>query len=51
MRRHLRTAITDGGGQKHTLARDEEIKRGLRTPNTHGGKQKHTPTRDEIKGG
>ena len=48
----LRTANTDGAGQKHTLARDEETKGGLRTANTDGAGQKHTPTRDEeTKGG
>ena len=48
----MRTANTDGGGQKHTLSRGEETKGGLRTANTDGGGQKHPPSRDEeTKGG
>ena len=48
----LRTANTDGGGQKHALPRDKETKGSLRIANTAEGGQKHTPTRDEqTKGG
>ena len=48
----LRTAITDGGGQKHTHPKNEETKGGLRTAITNGGGQKHAHPRDEeTKGG
>ena len=51
-RRSLRTASTDEGGQRHTLARDEEIKGGLRTANTDWGRQRHSLARnEETKGG
>ena len=43
----LRTANTDGGGQKHALAGDEEKKGGLRKANTDEGGQNHAPPRDE----
>ena len=43
----LRTANTEGGGQKHAPPRDEETKGGLRTANTEGGGQKHEQTRDK----
>ena len=48
----MRTANTNGGGQKHTQTTDEETKGGLRTENTDEGGQKHTHPRDEeTKGG
>ena len=48
----MRTAKTDGEGQKHALARDEETQRGLRTANTYRGGQQYALARDEeTKGG
>ena len=38
----LRTANTDGGGQKHTHPRGEETKGGQRTTNTWGRTKAHT---------
>ena len=45
-------ANKDGGGQRHTLPKDEGTKGGLRTANTDGGGQKHPlATDEETKGG
>ena len=38
----LRTANTDGGGQKHAQTGDEETEGDLRTANTDGGRVKST---------
>ena len=51
----LRTANTDGGGQKHTLSRDEETNGGLRTQmgekSTHSLEmRRHAPSPPTIYG-